>query len=137
MSKQTESWKFLDGDHECDVCNTQKARRGPICNSVGTRASKPLKTVHIDISHEPIESVDGFKNALAFFDSFSRLGAAYLLKSKDEVAPKLELFLAVLGKPRKIVSDNAKDFRFGTLTEVCLRNHIPQEFTATYTPEKQ
>ena len=90
--------KFLDGDDECDVCNTQKARRSPICKTVGTRASKPLEIVHVDISPEPIESVDGFRYALAFVDSFSRLGAVYLLKSKDEVGPKLELFLAELGK---------------------------------------
>ena len=72
VSKQTESLKFLDRDDECDVCNTQKARRSPICKTVGTRASEPLEIVHVDISPEPIESVDGFKYALAFVDSFSR-----------------------------------------------------------------
>ena len=39
---------------------------------------------------------------------FSRLGAVCLLKSKDEDAPIIELFLAELGKPRQIVSDNAE-----------------------------
>ena len=136
LSKQTESLKFLDGDDGCDVCNTQKARRCPICKTVGTRASKPLEIVHVDISPEPIQSVDGFKYALAFVDSFSRLGAVYLLKSKDEVARKLELFLAELRKPRKIVSDNPKEFKFGKFAEVCLRNHIRQAFTATYTLEE-
>ena len=136
LSKQTDSLKFLDRDDECDVCNTEKARRSPICKTVGTRASKPLEIVHVDISPEPIESVDRFKYALAFVDSFSRLGAVYLLKSKDEVAPKLELFLAELGKPRRIVSDNAKEFKFGKFADVCLRNHIRQEFTAAYTPEE-
>ena len=136
LSKQTDSLKFLDRDDECDVCNTQKARRSPICQTVGTRASKPLEIVHVDISPEPFESVDGFKYASAFVDSFNRLGAVYLLKSKDEVAPKLELFLTKLGKPRRIVSDNANEFKFGKFADVCLRNHIRQEFTATYTPEK-
>ena len=128
--------KFLDRDDECDVCKIQKARRSPICKTVGTRASKPLEIVHVDISPEPNESVDGFKYALAFVDSFNRLGAVYLLKSKDEVSPKLELSLAELGKPRKIVSDNAKEFEFLKFAEVCLRNHMRQEFTATYTPEE-
>ena len=58
LSKQTEKLNFLDKDDECDVCNTQKARRSPICKTVGTRASKPLEIVHVDISTEPIESVD-------------------------------------------------------------------------------
>ena len=75
LSKQTDSLKFLYRDDECDVCNTQKARRSPICKTVGIRASEPLEIVHVDISPEPIESVDGFKYALAFVDCFSRLGA--------------------------------------------------------------
>ena len=58
LSKQTDSLKFMDRDDECDVCNTHKARRSPICKPVCTRASKPLKIVHGDISPEPIESVD-------------------------------------------------------------------------------
>ena len=49
LSKKTDSLKFLDRDDECDVCNTQKARRSPICKTVGTRASKPLEIVHVDI----------------------------------------------------------------------------------------
>ena len=84
----------------------------------------------------PIESVDGFKYDLVFVDSFSRLGAVHLLKSKDEVARKLELFLAELGMPRKNVSDNAKEFKFDKFAEVCSRNHIRQKFTSTYTPGK-
>ena len=73
---------------------------------------------------------------MAFVESFSRLGAVCLLKSKDEAAPKLELFLAELGKPRRVVSDNAKEYKFGKFAENCLRIHIRQEFTATYTPEE-
>ena len=48
--KQTECLKFQDGDDECDVCNTQKARLSPTCKTVGTRASKQLEIVHVDIS---------------------------------------------------------------------------------------
>ena len=89
LSKPTERLKFLEGDDECDVCNTQKARRSPICKTVGTLTSKPLKIVHDVISIERVEAVDGFKYAWAFVDSFSRLSAVYLLESKDEVASKL------------------------------------------------
>ena len=41
----------------------------------------------------------------------------------------MEIFLAALGKPRKVVNDNAKKFKFGN------RNHVRQEFTAKYSPE--
>ena len=80
-------------------------------------------------------SVDGFKFALAFVDSFRRLGAIFLLKCQNELALKLDIFL-VRGKPREIVSDNAKEFKFGKFAKVCLRNHFRQEFTATFTPEE-
>ena len=73
---------------------------------------------------------------MAFVDSFSRLGAVYLLRSKAEVAMELEVFLAELGTPSTIVSDNAKEFKFGELKKVCLRNNIRQEFTAAYTHEE-
>ena len=84
--------KFLDEDDEWDVCNTQKAAGCPIGEAVGTRASKPLEIVHVDFLPQPIESVDGLMNDLAFVDSFSRLGAVYSVKSGAEVAPKLQLF---------------------------------------------
>ena len=64
LSEQTVSLKFLDRDDECDVCTTQKARRSPKLSTAGTRASKQLKIVHVDISPELIESVDRFKYAL-------------------------------------------------------------------------
>ena len=136
LSKQTEKLNFLDKDDECDVCNTQKARRSPICKTVGTRASKPLEIVHVDISTEPIESVDVFKSSLAFVDSFSPLSAVYLQKNKRRSCTETRIFLAELGKPRKIVSDNAKELKLRKIAEVCLRNHIRRKFTATYIPEE-
>ena len=104
--------------------------------TVGTRASQPVEIVHVYISPEQIKTLDGFKHALTFVDSVSRLGAVYWLESKDEVAQKLELFLAELGKPRKIVSDGVKEFLFGKVAKVCLRNHFRQELTATYSLEE-
>ena len=68
---------------------TLKKRDVVLCKTVGTLTSKPLKIVHVVISIERVEAVDGFKYAWAFVDSFSRLSAVYLLKSKDEVASKL------------------------------------------------
>ena len=47
VSKLTKRLIFLHKDDEYDVCNTQKARRSPICKTVGTGASKPLEIVHL------------------------------------------------------------------------------------------
>ena len=92
----------------CDVCNTEKAKRLPISRKVATRAKKPLDIVHVDISPVNTVSIDEFKYALGFVDSFSRLGAVYLLRTKTEFGTKLLTFIAELGKPRKIVTDNVK-----------------------------
>ena len=81
-------------------------------------------------------SIDEFKNVLGFVDSFSRLGAVYLLRTKSEVGTKLLKFIAELGKPRKIVTDNAKEFIFGNFADICLQQGIHQEFTCEYTPEQ-
>ena len=81
-------------------------------------------------------SIDEFKYALGFVDSFSRLGAVYLLRTKTEVGTKLLKFIAELGKPRKIVTDNAKEFKFGNFADICLQQGIHQEFTCEYTPEQ-
>ena len=67
---------------------------------------------------------------------FNRLGAVYLIRTKDEVADKLLQFIAELGKPRKIVTDNEREFKFGKFAEICLQQGIHQEFTSDYTPEE-
>ena len=45
-------------------------------------------------------------------------------------------FIDELGKPRKIVTDNAEEFKFGNFADICLQQGIHQEFTCEYTPEQ-
>ena len=78
--------------------------------------------------------IDDFKYALVFVDSFGRLGAVCLLITRTEVGTKLLKFIAELGKPRNIVTDNAKDIKFGNFADICLQIH--QEITCDYTPEQ-
>ena len=60
----------------------------------------------------------------------------YSIKSKNEVVEKLELFLADVGKPQTLVSDRVPEFNSGVFTDVCRNNGIQQEFSASYTPQK-
>jgi hypothetical protein len=122
---------------QCDTCMTEKAKREPIPNTVSTRATHKLQIVHIDIIG-PIqtESVDGYKYALSIVDSYSRFSAIYMLNTRDEAATQMENYICQLGKPQTIVSDNAKEFRYGEFAQLCKTNHIRQEFTADYTPEE-
>ena len=81
-------------------------------------------------------SIDEFKYALWFVDSFSRLSAVYLLRTRTEVGTNLLKFIAEHGKFRKIVTDNAKEFKLGNFADICLQQGIHQEFTCEYTPEQ-
>ena len=123
-----EIWQRLSSivdkrDKPCDVCNTEKAERLPISRQVATRAKKPLDIVHVDISPVNTTSIDDFKYALGFVDSFSRLGAVYLLR-RAEVGTKLLRFKDELGKTRKVVTDNAEAFDFGNIADICLQQGI-------------
>ena len=129
--------KVDEGNEPCDVCNTEKTKRLPISRQVATtRAKKLLDIVHVDISPVNTRSIDDFKYALEFVDSFSRLGAVHLLRTRTEVGPKLLKYIVELGKSRKIVTDKAKEFKFGSFADICLQQAIHQEFTCEYTPEQ-
>ena len=104
--------KLDEGNETCDVCNTEKAKRLPISRQVATRAKKPLDIVHVYISPVNTTSLDDFKYAIGFVDNFRRLGAVYLLRTRAEAGTELSRFIAELGKPRKVVTDNAKEFQF-------------------------
>ena len=97
---------------------------------------KPLDIVHVIISLVNTTSRDDFKYALGFVDSFNRLGAVDLLRTRTEVGTKLLKFIAELRKPRNIVTDNAKEFKFGSCADICLQQGIHQEFTGEYTQEQ-
>ena len=90
---------------------------------------KPSDIVHVDKSPVNTTPIDDFQYALGFVDSFSRLGAFYLLRPRTEVGTKLLKFIAELGKPHKIVTDNAKEFTFGSFADICLQQGSHQEFT--------
>ena len=47
-----------------------------------------------------------------------RLGAVYLLGIRAEVGKKLLKFIAELGKPQKIVTDNAEEFKSGSFADI-------------------
>ena len=118
----------IEGGHttgHCDVCSTEKAKRAPVSKMWGTRATKKLEIVHVDVLG-PIKqtSYEGFRYAIGFVDSFSRYAVMYPMRSKDEVLEKLELFLADIGIPQTLVSYGAVEFKSKEFEEVCRRSGI-------------
>ena len=82
----------------CNISCTEKAKRASIPKTWGTRAKTKLAIVHTDV-FGPIqqESHEGFRYAVGFIDSYSRFGAVYPMKSKDEVTAKLQRFIIDVG----------------------------------------
>ena len=121
----------------CNICCTEKAKRASIPKTWGTRAKTKLAIVHTDVLG-PIqqESHEGFRYAVGFIDSYSRFGAVYPMKSKDEVTAKLQRFIIDVGRPGTLVSDGALEFKSKQFSDLCTSNGIKQEFSAPYTPEE-
>ena len=104
--------------------NTEKAKRLPISRQVATTAKNLLHIVHVDILPVDTTSIDNFKYALGFVDSFNRLGAVYLKRTRAEVGRKLPRFIAEPGKSRKFVTDNAEEFKFGNFAVICSQQEV-------------
>ena len=121
----------------CNVCSTEKAKRAAIPKTWGTRAKARLDIVHTDVLG-PIQqqSYDGFRYAVGFIDSFSRFGAVYPMKTKDEVVSKLQQYIIDVGTPRTLVSDGALEFKSKQFNDVCRTSGIKQQYSAPYTPEE-
>ncbi len=60
----------------------------------------------------------------------------YQIHSNNEVLERLEIFRADVGKPQKLVSDGALEFKSRGFSDVCRKNGIRQDFSALYTPQE-
>jgi hypothetical protein len=101
LERAVEGMQVTPGDNNKDVCvpcAKQKAKRAPTPKTWGTRATDPMDIVHMDILGPlHVESVDGYRYAVGFIDSYSRYATVYLVKTKDECFAKLQLYVADVG----------------------------------------
>lgn len=56
-------------------------------------AEKPLDLIHVDLCEMNMKSLGGAKYFLLFKDDFTHFRTVYFLKTKDEAASKLDVFL--------------------------------------------
>ena len=134
LQQEVVGMNISGSEKNCNICCTEKAS---IPKTWGTRAKTKLAIVHTDVLG-PIhqESHEGFRYAVGFIDSYSRFGAVYPMKSKDEVTTKLQRFIIDVGRPGTLVSDGALEFKLKQFSDLCTSNGIKQEFSAPYTPEE-
>ena len=130
----TEIPRYSETQLSCGICLTQKAKRVNILKHVGTRASKEKEVVHADLLGPLEESIDGHRYAINFFDSFSRFGAVYFMKTRTEVTEKFKQFIADYQAPKTIVTDGAKEFTSEVFEEICRDKGVRHEISSPYTP---
>lgn len=120
----------------CGPCATQKAKRTPIKRTWGTRAETKLDIVHADtLGPLHVNSIDGYRYAIGFIDSYSRYAVVYMMRTKDECLLKLQSYVADVGTPRTLVTDGAKEYTSGALEQFCRDRGIRHELSAPYVPE--
>ncbi len=81
---------------KCEVCMAGKMTAHPYPKVTLNRAIKPLELVHCDLLCvlSP-ETIRGEKSALSIVDDYSRMGATYLLRTKDQSFEKYQEFKAM------------------------------------------
>ncbi|GMF22451.1 unnamed protein product [Phytophthora lilii] len=98
--------------------------------------------VHTDVMG-PMKKVSkgGARYVLTFVDDYSRYVVAYFLRSKSEVAAKLDPFKALYenqwGQRLKCLrSDNGTEFVNKKVAELCSKNGIMHQRTVPYSPQQ-
>lgn len=125
-----------DLEDVCKCCATQKAKRCAVPKQWGTRATKVLEIVHMDVLGPlDVEATTGERYGIGFIDSFSRYAAVYLMRTRDECISKFQQFIADVGHPRTLVTDGAKEFTSRAFADFCREQKIRHEYSAPYIPE--
>ncbi|XP_064482818.1 uncharacterized protein LOC135395650 [Ornithodoros turicata] len=104
---------------KCTSCVRGNTKRKPFPKVSTSRAGAVLDLVHTDVC-EPLRVMTPSKNRyfLTFIDDFCRYTVLYLLKSEDEVASKLQEFLAMVKTkfgtyPKVLRADNGTEYTGG------------------------
>lgn len=94
--------------NNCRICLENKYERNkqPLKFELTETPSKPLDILHIDIYAVHNE------NFLTIIDKFTKFGSAYILSSRNSIniIKCLKHYFAHHGIPKKLISDNGKEF---------------------------
>lgn len=116
--------------NECETCLISKYERHPykIKFSGPLLSKRPFDIIHIDIF-----SFEGNK-FLTIIDLFSRYTQAYFIEDTSGITilNKLRHYFSHHGFPRKIVSDEGKEFKNKVYQEFCDLFKIQTHFTTNY-----
>ena len=101
----------------CDFCKRHKSREIP-----HRKVAIPKGNQFNDLLAMDLKKLNCDKWIVHFIDTVTRYSSAAAIESKDaeEILTKLfERWIAVFGRPRKIISDNGGEFVNESFTEMC------------------
>ena len=121
----------------CETCVQAKLTRVPVAKVQEGTADKTLHRVVSDVVG-PFDtpSLNGHRYAVTFIDEFSRHATVKFMVRKSEVIDKFKEFLAEIGTPKVLRTDNGGEYVSADFRKVCTDNKIRQEFTVPETPEQ-
>jgi len=126
------------GAGHCASCRINKAIQAPARFINEPWANQALDLVHMDLQGpiKPASANSQFRYILAFVDEITKFTDVRYLKNKsaEEVRRAIESFIAEVGTPKTLRSDNGLEFRNQDVAKLCANHRILQQFTAPYSP---
>ena len=133
-----------DNHHDCIGCRLGGARKSKFKRAESQKFSYFGERISSDLCGPFPKSVDGFRYALCFVDSYTNYLKVYMLKTKssDEVREAFNSFINEVRHflpkdPNKIIrwhTDNGGEFMSKNLNEFCDEFAIKRSFSVPYAP---
>lgn len=145
LSKIDDRLKEISFDNVAEECEVCKVAKVPDRYAKRSRdpAKRPLESLHLHLIGPilPVSKADGRRYVVVLIDEYSRMGAAYALKSKTEIGDKFEAFLkharrelGTKGEVRYVRMYERIDFSGDHMKTVLEREGISVQLTSTDVP---
>ena len=123
-------------DDICNVCAMAKITKTPVPRVAENQAEEKLERVFTDaMGPFRVESLSGFWLCIVFADHYTQLLFVDLLKAEKVALASLKKFVLIVGTPKNLRKDNAKEFLSEQFKIYCLDEGILQEQTIPETPK--
>ena len=147
MTIQKDSWKTLNNILPCEACIAGKLRKShhtrpteffPMTNLNNdikeTIKSEPNELVAVDWGI--VKQADRFKNTVFALYLDKAIGLVFIhpAPSRGCAGDTLQAYIQQWGTPKRILSENAKEFLEGDFKTLCVQHNIRQEFSPPYSP---
>jgi Integrase core domain/GAG-pre-integrase domain len=128
--------------YQCEPCDLAKAKRMSYKNTKPYHARKPLERLHVDKGGPIVPPTRGGKSHFELFvDEYTRFKWAFLLQHKSETLANFKTLRPLVKRQtghqiKKLMSDNASEYRSHDLRQYCQNQGIEQLFTNVDSPEE-